>query len=670
MTFAQPHLLWLLAIPAALLLTTAFARARVSANPHPKIPRARIRSGQWSAVIGRWSASPRPLAACLALACLILALARPQGAAISTPTFVQARDVLVAVDVSRSMLADDVPPTRLARARLLVRDLADALRGERLGLLPFAGTAFLQSPLSADYEIFRTFVDELGPDMIPVGGSDFAGLLRVAADAFGPAPGAGDGAPAPDRYLIILSDGEAENDAWRPLAQRLAERGVRVIALGLGTSAGAMVPDKDGGLAKDARGAAVLSRLNPATLQELARATDGAYRDASTWVDLPALLKETVARGHAARANIEQTSLRRELFPWFLAPALILLACSLVREFPPVPHTSRPIPRPAPTAVARLILLALGLHCITGLSPSLLAADSEPAPAPAPDPLFSLVEKLSASAKLSAPDLARLATLSAERGEQARAQPKSAGQFPGGALRDALAAVAAGQTADPRAADWPALRKRLEALLAPPPEQQQQQQQNQQQTPKQQDQSQKSPDHQPQSSDPSASPTPPEKSQPDQSQSKSQSNESKSDSESGGDSSSNSPDKSSSQNASAGSPPKPAGDKPLGDLASAPKPEPKTDSPDKAPAPTPASASDPADEPAQQAGGVSASGRPADPDSAADTAAIDPALVVPQQRLERVRDADSPARLFQLLQDSETPPEERERRAAGSKQTW
>jgi Ca-activated chloride channel family protein len=279
------------------------------------------------------------------------------------------------------------------------------------------------------------------------------------------------------------------------------------------------------------------------------------------------------------------------------------------------------------------------------------------------------VEKLSSAPDFAAPDLARLATLSAERGEQSRAQPGGAASFPEGAIRDALAAVSVGQNIDPKAADWPALRKRLEALLAPPPEEAQDQQSKKPQPQdKKQDQSnkpdgQKSPQEQ-QSSDQSDS-QPQGQESPDQSQS------SEPKSGASGEPSPGSESDPANKEASP-STPRPSGEKPLGDLSSSPKPEDAVQEADKKNASTAADQPPPesADEPTQQAGGVSASGRPAEAGANGDSASLDPALVVPQQRLDRVKDADAPARLFQLLQESETPPEERERRAAGAKQTW
>ncbi len=623
MTFAHPHILWLLALPAALLLASSLLRARAKENLHPKIPRAVAHPGHSSFVISHSSFQRhRPLAAAFALACLITALARPQGAVVSSPSVVLSRDVLVAVDVSRSMLADDVKASRLDRARLLVRNLADELHGERLGLLPFAGTAFLQSPLSADYEIFRTFLDELGPDMIPAGGSNFAALLQVADEAFGPASApAADAPPAADRFLVILSDGEAEDDAWRPLAKKLGERGVRVVALGLGTSAGATVPDGQGGLVKDSRGAAVLSRLQPATLQELSRLTDGAYRDASSWVDLPALLRETVARGRASENLSEGAARRAELFPWFLAPALLLAALALAREFPVTPRVSNKPLRPAPAALALATLLLAALHEVR---PAFAAARDA-------DPLVALVQRLASEPSLSAADLARLAALTAEQGEAARSSAPGSAPVPEGALRDALAAVQAGESADPRAADWARLRQRLEALLAPE---------------KQPPPDENKPDQSPRENKPGESPPSPKPEDP-----KPESGPPPDPAQDGSPGQASNPR----ENPADSPPPKEA--PPLGDLGEEPKASPPSAKPE-----TPTE-----DPPTQQAGGVSASGRPDDADP--DNTPVDPALALPRQRLERVRDADAPARLFQLLQQAEDP-KNRDPAAPGSRQTW
>lgn len=623
MSFLYPQLLWLLLAPATLLLL-ALRPARSAVAAYPKIPHARL--GPSSFALGRPSFSPRPIAASLALALLIAALARPQGGEIATPAVVRARDVLVAVDVSRSMLADDVAPSRLERARLLVRALVDELHGERVGLLPFAGSAFLQSPLSTDYGILRTFLDELGPDMIPAGGSDFTALLTVADEAFGPVSEGPAAAPPADRYLIVLSDGEAQDESWRAVAAKLSHRGVRAITLGLGTTAGAMIPDGKGGFVKDERGAVVLSRLDAATLRELARVTDGAYRDASTWIDLPSLLRETVSRGRAAE-SVEENSVRRaELFTWFLAPALALLFLSLVRELP----VSL---RPRALKLARAAALTLVVHG------SLIIGHRSDAATPAAesDPLVDLVARVSAQASVSASDLARLAQLSIERGE-------SDPNLPQGSLRDALAAVAQGRKLAPKAADWNALQEKLEALLEPPP------------PPPQQENQPPPPESQPPEEKPEGEKQD-QSSSSDQKSGSPQSGEPSESQQNDGEPSSESSNPDSAQNGaeSQKSPSNPqSSSDALGDLQ---------DGQPDSPRPSPADQK----EPTQKAGGVSSSGQPRD---GTDNASADPALAVPQQRLDRVRDADSPAQFFKLIQDSELPPDARERAAAGRTRDW
>ena len=646
MTFAHPTLFWLLLAPAALLLASLQAARATTTATLPKITRARLSANSFQLLrSAQNSLNPRPVLLAFTLASLVLALARPQGRTLATPTITESRDVLVAVDVSRSMLADDLPPNRLTRARLLVRTLADELKGERLGLLPFAGTAFLQCPLSADYDIFRTFLDELGPDLIPAGGSNYNALLTAAEEAFGPATGSSPEAPATaDRYLIILSDGEAQDDTWKPLADKLAARGVRVIALGLGTAAGAMVPDGKGGLVKDTRGAAVLSRLDASTLQELARLSDGTYRDASAWIDLPALLQETVSRGRTARTTTETAPRREELFAWFLAPALALLAAALLREFPvtPRPRTLRP---PATTA-ATLVLALLGL-------PHTPAPSRAAEPPPPTDPLVALVGQLATAPDLAAPDLARLATLTADQAENATPQSPAP---PKGALQDALAAVNQGAALDPAAADWKSLRSRLDALLNPPKPPPQDSQSDPSKNQEQSDQNQPSPDKNQSSGQ---KPNEPQKSEPKDSSGSPdpKSSSSSQPQDSGSDSSSNStePPDPKGKDASA-----PTDSQPLGDLSPNTDPAPPSPSASEPPPATP--------EPTQRAGGVSTSGKPEGESSSAATSA-DPSLSVPHQRLDRVRSADAPARLYQLMQEAETPPDA-ESAAAARKRDW
>ena len=264
----------------------------------------------------------------------LLALARPQWGTLEETVFDQSREVLIALDLSASMLADDVKPTRLARAKLLIGNLLDELQGERVGLAVFAGTSFLQVPLSSDYEVLRDILPGLDPSYLPQAGTDYAGMLRVANEAFGQSTSA-------DRFLIVLSDGEAHDMGWKAALAELKSKQVKIITLGIGTAGGALLTDPQGGVMKDERGAAVLSRLEPATLQELAQQTGGAYREASNWVDLAGLIKETVDQGKAGDFSKSREARQAERFQLFLGPALVLLLASFALEIPSLPTRRR-----------------------------------------------------------------------------------------------------------------------------------------------------------------------------------------------------------------------------------------------------------------------------------------------------------------------------------------
>ncbi len=425
----------------------------------------------------------RGFAFALAAALALGALARPQWGEVPEVTIGQAREVMIALDLSRSMLATDVSPNRLARAKLLVEALLDQLHGERVGLAVFAGTAFVQSPLSADYEVLREFLAALDPSYLPQGGTDYTAMLRAAANGFGEQ---GDG----DRYLVVLSDGEAHDESWQKVVPALRRRGIRVVGLGVGTPEGALVPDADGGALKDEQGNAVLSKLEPKTLQALAEQTGGTYRDAATWVDIADLVGTTVALGKKGE-YVEERHLRlQDRFEWFLAPAVLLFLLSYWLEFPVFPlaralqtRGRRPLRASAPATAAVLVGLMVWHTPIQAITvaadkPPPLSVATKPQPPgglpvdPSGDPstepavdLAATVAALSEKPALGPTDYERLATDTIGFASQPSA-PSGAPRH--GIIDDALAAVDRGERQDASAADWPALRQQLEALRNPP----------------------------------------------------------------------------------------------------------------------------------------------------------------------------------------------------------
>lgn len=491
MTFAFPHLLWLLLVPLALAVADRARRLAADAESWPSI--RRLWAGPGGLAPSRFGAKhPRRWRLWLGLMLLVVALARPQWGKIEERVFDQSREVLIALDLSRSMLAADVKPTRLARARLLVESLLDRLKGERVGLLVFSGTAFLQCPLSPDYEVLREFLPALTPDYLPEGGTDYAKLLKTALDSFSNEAGA-------DRYLIVLSDGEALTEDWRAQLDKLTQRGIRVVSLGVGTESGSMIPSKDGGYVKDERGAVVMSKLNPTTLKQLASASGGAYAEASGWLDLPALLQQTVERGRKGALNERKTIRLGERFQWFLAPAVLLLLLSYWHEFPVSPKPRDFRRRSAAHAAALLgALLCLMPRDLAAANLAQPPARQTPqiqlqpaAPQPPPSELPKLVEQLAAQPSLSAADCEKLVRQTIADGQAVRqtGQPVKPG-----IVQDGLAAVDRGESLDAKSAEWPELRSQLEELLRPPEQQDQKKDEQKQEEKKQEQQQQQSQD--------------------------------------------------------------------------------------------------------------------------------------------------------------------------------
>jgi Ca-activated chloride channel family protein len=617
MSFAWPHMFWLLFVPALLLWWELTHQRRAAASVRPKILRAEAgaRSLKLSASGDHLPSSAKPrLWLCAGLVLAIVALARPQWGRIEEPVFDQSREILLAVDLSRSMLAQDIKPSRLERAKLLIQALLEKLAGERVGLVVFSGTAFLQSPLSADYEILREFLPSLGPDFLPEGGSNYGALLDTALQAFGSSGSA-------DRFLVVLGDGEATDEGWREHIEQLKKKDIRVIGLGVGTSGGAMIPDGSGGFVKDERGAVVLSKLESSTLQALAQATNGVYRDAGGWVDVAALVNETIAAGRKGQFVEKNTVRLVERFQWPLAFGLWCLLVSFCYEFPVRPRVRdvklatsdktgdrKPETEKLTTTTVSLVVIAAValLYPVSGFAAAQLAhpsaATKAPSTTPADEPpaLAKIVGRLSTTDHRTAHDWAELGRETVNWGSRLQSEQHP---VPEGPVRDALAAAELGEKLDSKATDWPKLREELEALLKKPDEDKQQQQQQQQK--QQQNQQDKNQQKQDQKSSPQQ-----------QNQSQKENDQKKNESSSG------EPEKKEEK--------KDGGESAFGDMT-------KKDQP---PPPPPQNT--------QKVGGAGEKKNESNEP-------IDPTLAIPMQKLEQLRNQDSPAQLFQLMEPDKKP---------------
>lgn len=228
-------------------------------------------------------------------------------------------DVVIAMDVSKSMLADDIKPNRLERARQMVYKLMDQLPDDRIALVLFAGRAYMQMPLTTDHSAARMFVQQAGPDVVPAQGTVITDALRMSNTAF-------NSKERKFKSIILITDGEDHDPNAVQLAQQLAEDGVMINAVGVGSPDGAPIMDPvTNDYKKDQAGNTVISKLNEQELQQLAAATKGVYvRLADTEAVVTAMKKQL--------GTIEQTSMEdsafknfKNYFPWFLGLALFLI---------------------------------------------------------------------------------------------------------------------------------------------------------------------------------------------------------------------------------------------------------------------------------------------------------------------------------------------------------
>ena len=251
---------------------------------------------------------------------LIFMIARPQVGSKISHEKREGIEVLIALDISNSMLAQDVIPSRLEKSKLLIEDLVDHFTNDKVGLVVFAGDAFVQLPITNDYVSAKMFLQNINPSLITTQGTDLARAISLSQSCFTQREHIG-------RAIIVITDGEDHEGGALEAAREAYKKGINVFILGVGTSKGAPIPDGNGGYLKDNSGQTVLSALNEQMCQQVAKAGNGVYIHVDNTSDAQEKLNKELSK---LQSGISDTVVYSEYNEQFQIFGIILLLLLIV----------------------------------------------------------------------------------------------------------------------------------------------------------------------------------------------------------------------------------------------------------------------------------------------------------------------------------------------------
>jgi Ca-activated chloride channel family protein len=255
----------------------------------------------------------------LAFVAIVLTIINPQRPGNMDKVERKGVDVMIALDVSNSMLAEDIKPNRLERAKQMVSNLIDRLDNDRVGLVLFAGRAYMQMPLTTDHAAATMYVQNANPQIVPTQGTMISDALKLCASAF-------NSKERKYKAIVLITDGEDHDPTSLDIAKQLATNGVVINTVGIGSTTGTPIPDlATGQLKKDELGNTVLTKLNEGQLKQLAATTKGVYVHTEDFTQVTAVILKELS-------TIEETAIEDaafkdyiHYFQWFAAMALIVL---------------------------------------------------------------------------------------------------------------------------------------------------------------------------------------------------------------------------------------------------------------------------------------------------------------------------------------------------------
>jgi len=259
---------------------------------------------------------------CGAFACFSLALVNPKiGTKLETVRS-QGVDIVFAVDVSKSMLAEDIKPNRLEKSKQLVREIINSLASDRIGIIAYAGKAFPQLPITTDYAAAKMFLGSMNTDMMSSQGTAIHEAIQLATTYY-------DDEEQTNRVLIIISDGEDHGGEAVDIAEEASDQGIKILTIGVGDVKGGPIPIKRNGIVlnykKDKNGETVITRLDEAILKEIAEETNGVYINGSNTADVVESIKDVLNSMDKKEFESKQIADFKDQFQWFLGFGILLL---------------------------------------------------------------------------------------------------------------------------------------------------------------------------------------------------------------------------------------------------------------------------------------------------------------------------------------------------------
>jgi len=326
MIWQNIHYLWLLAIIPGLVLLVWWNRKRILDVRRKYFEDSlfeNINKGYW-----KLADKIRQAGIYLAIGCFIIALAGPKVGTEVREVKRQGVDMLIALDLSASMNAEDIKPSRLDKAKYEINRLIDRLQGDRIGLIIFTGEAYLQSPLTLDYSALRLFLNIVNTDQLPSATTEIGEAMEVALNAFETSENEQGSNAA--KVLLIVSDGENQSTGYKKNLEDLKDKGVRIFSLGIGSSDGSRIPvyDEDNnllGYKRNKEGQIVTTKLNPELLKTVASSGGGSYFEIQRGSEgIDALLGELDELEKGEFASQEYADFKNQ-YQWLVAAGMAFL---------------------------------------------------------------------------------------------------------------------------------------------------------------------------------------------------------------------------------------------------------------------------------------------------------------------------------------------------------